>query len=359
MYIVVAGGGHMGTHLVGRLVSEGHDTVIVDVDAAVTERIFAEQGVVAVTGNATDLTVLEQAGIKRADVAVAMTGRDSDNLSFCLLARYFGVPRVLARMLDPKYEVPYRLVGATRVHSEAEILVNSFLTSITFPEVSALMPVGGGDIVAFELRVPVGSPMGGRTVAEVARLPGFPRRCVFIGVESAEGELEVPSGETVIAPGAGLIMAAHRPDLPHLLGLLAPARRELSPAQAEAMETLRFVPFLAGMSPDDLAELAVGARTEERRHGETVFRIGEPGDRLYIVKKGAVELESRGGLRRVVRPPSHFGETSAVTGQPRTQTARAVEDSSLLALDSAALRGVLVRNPFLALELAKALSESP
>ena len=62
-----------------------------------------------------------------------MTGRDADNLAFCLLARYYGVPRVLARMLNPQYQVPYRLVGATKIHSEADILVESFLTSIEYP----------------------------------------------------------------------------------------------------------------------------------------------------------------------------------------------------------------------------------
>jgi trk system potassium uptake protein TrkA len=133
MYVVVAGGGHMGSHLASRLVSEGHDTVVIDVDRLVTDRIFTERGLAAIHGSATDMGVLEQAGIKRADVAVAMTGRDSDNLSFCLLARYFGVPRILARMLDPKYEMPYRLVGATKIHSAAEVLVNSFLTSIEYP----------------------------------------------------------------------------------------------------------------------------------------------------------------------------------------------------------------------------------
>ena len=139
MYVVVAGAGHMGTHLVSRLVAAGHETVVIDTDRAVTERLYADQGIVVFTGSATDVNVLDQASIKRADVAVAMTGRDADNLAFCLLARYYGVPRVLARMLNPQYQVPYRLVGATKIHSEADILVESFLTSIEYPEIGAVM----------------------------------------------------------------------------------------------------------------------------------------------------------------------------------------------------------------------------
>src|SRR5258706_15755837 len=139
MYVVVAGGGHMGTHLVSRLVAEGHDTVAIDVNPEVSQRIFAEQGVVAVTGSATDVGILDQAGLRRADAAIAMTGRDSDNLSFCLLARYYGVPRVLARMLNPQYEIPYRLVRAPRLPSQADTPVHCFLYSPDVPRISAFL----------------------------------------------------------------------------------------------------------------------------------------------------------------------------------------------------------------------------
>jgi trk system potassium uptake protein TrkA len=360
VYIVVAGGGHMGTHLVSKLVAEEHETVVIDVDRQVTERLFSEHGVVVFNGSATDVNVLEQAGIKRAEVAVAMTGRDSDNLSFCLLARYYGVPRVLARMLNPQYEVPYRLVGATKIHSEADILVNSFLTSIEYPAIGALMQVGKGDIVAFEIRIPVGSPVSGQPVAEIVRRPDFPRRCVFIGVESASGEVEVPVGATLIRGGANVIVAAHRPDLPQLLRCLVTAgEAALSPEQVDSLNTLSLASFLSGVAREDLASLAVGTRSEQRKHGETIYSLGQSGDRLYILKRGSVELEGPTGTRSVLRAPASFGEMTALTGEPRAQTVRVVDDAELLALDSGALRSVMIRNPFLALELAKTLSDRP
>jgi trk system potassium uptake protein TrkA len=360
MYVVVAGGGHMGSHLAGRLALEGHETVVIDVERGAVERIFSEKGIVAIEGNATDVAVLERAGIKRAEAAVAMTGRDADNLSFCLLARYFGVPRILARMLDPKYEMPYRLVGATKIHSEADVLVNSFLTSLEYPEISALMHVGKGDIVAFELRIPAGSPVAGQKIADVARLADFPSQCVFIGVESTAGEVRVPEGGTVIEGGSSVIMAARRPDLPQLLRSIATrSERQLSPAQGEALQVLGLVSFMSGMAREDLVELAAGAQFETRKRGEVLYRIGESNDRLYVIRKGAVELENRRGQRSVLRPPAYFGELSALTGQPRVRTARVAEDTELVSVGSGAFRSVLLRNPFLALELAKALADAP
>ena len=360
MYIVVAGGGHMGTHLVTRLAAEGHETVLIDIDRKVTDRVFAECGIVSIHGSATDVTVLEQAGLKRAEAAVAMTGRDSDNLSFCLLARYFGVPRVLARMLDPQYEMPYRLVGATKIHNEADILVSSFLTSLEYPAIGALMRVGKGDLVAFEVRIPTGSPVSGQKISEIVRRDDFPRQCVFIGVESTTGEVRVPEGGTVIEGGTGVILAAHRPDLPQLLKCLtATTERVLSPEQTEAIHLLGLVSFLSGVAKEDLVDLAAGSKIEKHDKGSVLYEMGQSDDRLYILKKGAVEMASRNGERTVLRPPAHFGEMAALTGEPRARTARVVEDAELVALGSRAFRSVLLGNPFLALELAKALSDKP
>src|SRR5688500_15903108 len=348
MYVLVAGGGHMGTHLVTRLAAEGHDAAIIDLDRDVTERIFAEHGIVVFNGSATDISVLEQAGLKRADVAVAMTGRDEANLAFCLLARYFGVPRVLARMLNPQYEVPYRLVGATKVHSEADILVGSFLTSIEYPEIGALMPVGKAELVVFELRLPASAPVAGKTIAEIVRQQDFPRPCLFIGVETATG-LDVADGNTVVRGGTTVLMAARRPDLPRVLRCLTDVGLDgHDPDRARATQLLSQVPFLSGVAHDDLTALLAGAAFERHKKGDTLYAEGQPGDRLYVIASGAVEAETRGGRPVVLRSPNYFGEGTALTGQPRTRTIRVIEDADLLAVEGSALRAVVLRNPFLA-----------
>lgn len=357
MYVLVAGGGHMGTHLVTRLVAEGHDTAVIDADREVTDRIFAEHGIVVFPGSATDLIVLEQAGLKRADVAVAMTGKDEVNLAFCLLARYFGVPRVLARMLNPQYEVPYRLVGATKIHSEADILVGSFLTSIEYPQIGALMPVGSAELVVFELRLPTAAPVSGKTIAEIVRAEDFPRPCLFIGVETPTG-LDVADGNTVVTGGTTVLMAARRPDLPRVLRCLTDVGGAGDdPERTRAIEALGQVPFLAGVALDDLKELAGGARFERQPKGATLYAAGQPGDRLYVLTRGAVEAATRGGATTVLRPPAHFGEKTALTGQSRGRTVRVIEDAEMLAVEGTVLRAVVLRNPFLAMELAKVLLE--
>jgi trk/ktr system potassium uptake protein len=261
--------------------------VVIDVDKDVTDRLFAEHGVVVFTGSATDVTVLDQAGIKRAAVAVAMTGRDPDNLAFCLLARYYGVPRVLARMLNPQYQVPYRLVGATKIHSEADILVESFLTSIESPEIGALMPVGKGDIVVFDIGVSPTSAVAGKRVAEVVRSGDFPRGCLFIAAELPNGNVQVIEGNTVIAGGARVIMAAHRPDLPKVLRYLT-ATDKAAPAgsQAETLDALSQLAFLSGR------------RDLQGRRGGRPFLRAAPGGRGAGRHLGRANRRAGAGLLR-------------------------------------------------------------
>jgi CRP-like cAMP-binding protein len=154
-------------------------------------------------------------------------------------------------------------------------------------------------------------------------------------------------------------MAAHRPDLPRVLRYLT-ATDKAAPAgsQAETLDALGQVAFLSGVAHDDLAGLADEARLESRRPGDEVYKSGEAGDCFFVLRRGAVELEGGGGARTVVQAPAFFGE-EALTGEPRHDTARVKEAADLVAVAGTALRATVLRNPFLALELAKALSDRP
>ncbi|HET8644034.1 MAG TPA: cyclic nucleotide-binding domain-containing protein, partial [Vicinamibacteria bacterium] len=129
--------------------------------------------------------------------------------------------------------------------------------------------------------------------------------------------------------------------------------------EPDAVEALALVGLFSGISREDLADLAVGARFQKAPPGESIYRAGEAGDRLYVLRAGTVELVTPGGAKTLVRAPGHFGVTSALVGEPRNHSARSVEEADLLALDATTLRAVMLRNPFLAVELAKGLGERP
>jgi CRP-like cAMP-binding protein len=129
-------------------------------------------------------------------------------------------------------------------------------------------------------------------------------------------------------------------------------------SQAEILQALGQVAFLSGVAREDLASLADGARMERRRQGDEVYRAGSAGEHFYVMRSGSVALEAAEGARVVVKAPAFFGE-EALTGEPRMDTVRVLEDAELVVVGGIALRATVLHNPFLALELAKALSDRP
>ena len=269
-----------------------------------------------------------------------MTGRDSDNLSFCLLARYFGVPRVLARMLNPQYEVPYRLVGATKIHSEADILVSSFLTSIEYPEVGALMPLGRGELVITELADPGGLRRGGaghRRPSSAA--PSSPatasssasRRKRTSG--SRTGRPSSPPGRASSWPPTSRSWARSSAASPRWkAGRASPVQSRGRGARCAAWASWPASPRTTW------PRWPPPRRWRHRKKGEVLYRRGDKGDRLYVLRAGGVDVESRDGRKTMLKPPAFFGERSALTGHPRSRTITVVEDAQLLSVDGAAVR---------------------
>ncbi len=80
MYIIVAGAGTIGQEIIKLLVDGKHNLVVIDKDAEACQYIHSETGALTIVGNATDLTVLERAGAKNADIILCLTRLDSDNL---------------------------------------------------------------------------------------------------------------------------------------------------------------------------------------------------------------------------------------------------------------------------------------
>lgn len=229
MYVVIAGVGAVGQGLAAKLVQNRHDVVVIDVRREVCDELAASYGVVAVHGSATDIGVLEDAELKKADVAVALMRSDADNLAFTLLARYFGVPRIIVRMRNSRYRTAYEKAGATYVVNPADIFVENLILDIEQPDFVRVATLGGGRASVVILKIPKDSRADGKTIAEITREEEFPRDCVVAGIYRSEGnKLIIPRGESRIEVGDSIFLVADARDIrkaANYLGAKAPGRK--------------------------------------------------------------------------------------------------------------------------------------
>src|SRR6187200_1497376 len=206
MRVVVSGAGAVGRHLAADLADRGHDVTLIDQDADVVEKV--EQwapGVNVIHGDACEPWVLEQAEMAQAEVVVAATGDDEDNLVTSLLAKQeFAVPRVLARVNHPKNEWLFTSQwGVDAAVSPPHILTAMVEEAVTVGDLVRLLRLEGGRASIVETKLTTVSPATGKALYEL-RLP--PDSTIVAVLR--EGHVVIPQPETVLAAGDELVALA-------------------------------------------------------------------------------------------------------------------------------------------------------
>ena len=197
MYIVIAGGGKIGEYLASVLLSSGNDVAVIEENLATADRLsVALQGrYLVIHGDGCDSKYQEDAGIRRADVFVATTGQDDDNLVSCEIAqRVFNVPRCIARVNSPKNLRIFKEVGI-----EEETLLGS---------VSVASSLTHGNVTLTEIVVPRMRHHSNEAGILVSSVP-MPENSLIAAVSPKDDDnVEVASEETVLYPGDKAIVVA-------------------------------------------------------------------------------------------------------------------------------------------------------
>ena len=209
MYIVIAGGGVLGGSLARKLVEGRHDVVVIERDKAVCETVAARIGALAIQGTATNIETLDEAGMSKADVAVGALPTDGDNLAFTLLARNFEVPRIMARMRNPRYETAYRIAGVSKCINISEFFVSQLVLEIEQPHLHQVATFGSGKAAIVVATIPDGSLANGKTVKDIAQDEQFPKECVIAGIFRKQSEEFIfPRGGIQVLAGDQVFLAA-------------------------------------------------------------------------------------------------------------------------------------------------------
>src|SRR2546425_315480 len=124
MYVIIIGGGEGGDYLAQELINEGHEVLIIERDKKKSEQGAEELGGGVLQGDGCEGRTLTSAGTKRADILVAVTGDDEDNLVSCQLGKIrFNVPRTVARINNPKNETIFKALGIDETVSATQVIM--------------------------------------------------------------------------------------------------------------------------------------------------------------------------------------------------------------------------------------------
>jgi trk system potassium uptake protein TrkA len=195
MYIVIVGGGRIGSKLAERLNERGHNVVIVEKDEKRAHELAAELDVLVIHGSGAELDVLKDAGIEKADVLIALTEADEVNLMACELAKKLGVPKVVARVNDDEHARMFEEMGVDIAISLASAAVMLFEKAVTGTGVYGLLGIGGGKGEVVEVTVGPKSKAVGKALKDLNV-----RGCTFAMISRGD-ELIPPKGDTVIEVG--------------------------------------------------------------------------------------------------------------------------------------------------------------
>src|SRR3989304_4253577 len=200
MYIIVVGGGKVGYYLAKELVEEGHEVLVIEKDPAKAERIAEELGDITLRGDGCEAATMEIAGFGRADMVIAVTGDDEDNLVSCQVAKAkFKVPRAVARINNPKNEEIFKRLGIDTTVSSTAVILAHIEQELPSHPLIALMTLRGGGLEIVEVKIPRHSSVVGKRIRELL----LPQQSLIILPIDEEGTPRIPSDETVVRAGDG------------------------------------------------------------------------------------------------------------------------------------------------------------
>ena len=198
MYMIVVGGGKVGFALARELVEANHEVLMIEQDAEKAREIQDELGDIVMEGDGCEATVLEKAGTARADMLLAVTGDDEDNLVACQVAKQrFNVARTVARINNPKNEEIFRKLEVDITVSATSAIMAHIEQELPTHQLIPLMRLSGSGLEIVEVRIPEDSRVVGTPIRQIM-LPYQSMICLVVG---DDGTAKVPSGDTILHAG--------------------------------------------------------------------------------------------------------------------------------------------------------------
>ena len=219
MYMILVGGGNVGLQLAKRLLSRGYEVLVVEREPRQAQRLCSLIGDENVLlGDGCEMMTQKECGFGRADVVVAITGEDEDNLVICQMAKVvWSVDRVVARVNDPSHELIFAEIGIDDTVSATGIIYSLIEQQITPDVVLPVGALGRGDIEVVEVQLSSRSPVVDKKVREIE----LPPQTMIVWLLREDHGLMV-TGDTVLLARDSIVALVPRSSAEALRQLLVP-----------------------------------------------------------------------------------------------------------------------------------------
>ncbi len=195
MYIIVVGVGRLGYYLIQALLDEGHEVLAIEKDATVCETVTDEMGSVCIRGDGCETATLDEVGTGRADMFIAVTGDDEDNLVACQVAKHkFNVPFTIARIRNPKNEAIFKKLGIDVTVSSTNIILEYIEKEVPTHPLTHLLTIRDKGMEIVEVKIPPESTTVGKPIRE---LPLPPESILSLIIRKHQKPL-IPRANTIL-----------------------------------------------------------------------------------------------------------------------------------------------------------------
>jgi trk system potassium uptake protein TrkA len=202
MYIIIVGGGRLGYYLLKALLKEGHEILVLEKDARICKTITDELGSVCFRGDGCEAATLAEVGTGRADMFVAVTGDDEDNLVSCQVAKHkHNVPRTIARLRNPQNAAIFKKLGVDVTISSTDLILEAIEREVPTHPLTHLLTIDEKGLVIVDVKISPESATVGKTVRELS----LPEKSNLVLIIPNQGSARTPSPSTVLQAGDQII----------------------------------------------------------------------------------------------------------------------------------------------------------